>query len=743
MYRSDSILEKSIQSFLNSLVRDYANDSRISINSENLIIKFTNEDELHITLSFLSATGNHQYKNNFIYIKKGISKVIPASLLKETIIKSLFKNVKTDAILRNIKESDKELDRIFAAREIGTSKNISYTTSEQNLLLGHPCHPFPKLKKGMTPKESQKYSPEYQSKFKLDWAILENSLLTKTFATTHQNALKELAKFDGVRNIPAGHTPFPLHPWQKHKLENLLNLESTTAGINYWYPTSSMRSLFCANAPYTIKFSLSVQLTNSVRVLTENECMRGLQVTQLKETESVRSHFNKYENFTILGEPYYGSLKGISESSFVLRENFNTQEQECHLLATFLEKNIETNKSLLNDLSSLYGDNKIYAAKIISNSFFSNIIEPILTLATDHGVLLGAHLQNIIITIENNLFKKVIFKDCQGTGFSKLGANKFKSQLKDYQEDNGNILDSDNVNKIFCYYLIVNTAFSFITELANGSSYIEELVINEFKNFLYKTLKRNETADTSILEYLLYSPEIYQKGNFRCSIEKHNENTMSDPTQIYSKISNPISSNARIIVENNPDEILYSKEISRLSRPISFKVMNLGTDIDLFHKWQHLGYVKDFWEMNLPKEELQKYIKGLIDSPYQIPLLCFAGEEVIGYFEVYNAYSDRIAPYCTPEIDDMGFHFLIGNQKFLGTRYVIESINSICDFLFQKNLNTKRIWGEPRADNKKVIKFGTSLPGWSLVKEFNFPHKRAALLKCDRSIFFKEYLSGK
>ncbi|EQC47308.1 GNAT family N-acetyltransferase [Bacteriovorax sp. Seq25_V] len=734
----------SNQSFLNSLLRDFSGDDRFTFKNNKLIIAFSADEKLIINADFISITGNHKFSSEYILEENGnLTHITPGSL-KEIIITKLFPHGDNSSFLSNILESDKELERIFDAQKTTKQASDNYIASEQNLLFGHPFHPFPKLKKGMTNKETEKFSPEYASKFKLQWILLDNDIVESLIASAkYKDAIVELAKFEGITDIPTGKTPFPFHPWQLRKLTNIAKEIKTSEGLNDWYPTSSMRSLYCNQAPFTIKFSMSVQLTNSVRVLTKNECMRGLQVTQLKETSYIQEHLKKYDNFKILGEPVYSCIKGVQESSFVLRDNFENESADYHLLATFIEKKSDSKISQLGTLVKSYSSNKILATKLISNSFFKKIIEPILTLATDHGVLLGAHLQNIIISTKDGLFDRVLFKDCQGSGFTQHGSKKFEHQIANFEKENGNILDSENVNKIFSYYLIINTTFSFISEMADGDSYLEKFIINEFKNFLFTLSMRDQIADRSIISNLLNSETLWQKGNFRCSVESHNENTMADPTLIYNKIPNPIFHNARTITPNTVDKIVYTKEVKKLSRPISFRVMNNKSDLETFYTWQHQGYVKEFWEMNLPKEELKTYIHNLIKSPYQTPLMCLVDEKPIGYFEVYNAYGDRIAPYCNPESEDMGFHFLIGEEKFLGSRYVIESINCICDYLFQSNLNTKRIWGEPRADNKKVIKFATSLPGWSLVKEFDFPHKRAALTRCDRSRFFQEYLSGK
>jgi hypothetical protein len=114
----------------------------------------------------------------------------------------------------------------------------------------------------------------------------------------------------------------------------------------------------------------------------------------------------------------------------------------------------------------------------------------------------------------------------------------------------------------------------------------------------------------------------------------------------------------------------------------------------------------------------------------------------MGYYELYWAHEDRLAPYAPTEAYDRGLHLLIGEEKFLRTRYVYDSMLHVTQFLFEEDERTKAVWAEPRADNTKLVRFCEKLPGWKFIKEFNFPHKRSMLLKCDRESFFKEYANA-
>ncbi|MGI9280417.1 MAG: GNAT family N-acetyltransferase [Endozoicomonas sp.] len=189
--------------------------------------------------------------------------------------------------------------------------------------------------------------------------------------------------------------------------------------------------------------------------------------------------------------------------------------------------------------------------------------------------------------------------------------------------------------------------------------------------------------------------------------------------------------------QEQPEGVVYERYDYQNDVTISFRTINLDQDLDLFHEWMNQPRVAEFWEMAQNREELKAYLQSLLKDRRTWPMVgCFNGEP-FGYFEAYWALEDRIAPYYDCQPWDRGFHLLVGNLEFLGKRFSSSWTKSISHFLFLDDPRTTRLVGEPRADNKRLMKLITPA-GWSFVKEFDFPHKRAALLNCYRENFFQE-----
>lgn len=181
---------------------------------------------------------------------------------------------------------------------------------------------------------------------------------------------------------------------------------------------------------------------------------------------------------------------------------------------------------------------------------------------------------------------------------------------------------------------------------------------------------------------------------------------------------------------------LYSKYVPEIEKTLSFKMIDPGTDLDIFHKWQNQPRINQFWELGGTKPELLDYIQKTLKDPHTFPMLLLCNDIPVGYFEMYWCREDRLAPYYESDAYDRGFHFLIGENNFLGFKNTDATLKVLTHFLFIDDLRTRRLMAEPRSDNTKVLKYIETFVAWKNLFEFDFPHKRSAMLECKREDFF-------
>lgn len=447
------------------------------------------------------------------------------------------------------------------------SEDLNFATAEQGLVVGHSFHPTPRSRGGWSEAERARYSPEMGASFALHWLLVKpEALIEKVSAAwSKESSFAALARFDP--EVAAALQPFeeqgfrgiPMHPWQAMHLaqfpavqelkERGLLIDLGPLG-SPWQPTSSLRSLYSDTAPFMLKFSLSVRLTNSVRNLLPHEVERGLQVHEVFATAAGQDLLRRYPRFSLIFEPAFVALKDqdgsiLKESIVVTRENpFQRGEgPEALVLATLTEDDPFGRGTWIGRQvqrrSRKRGEDLLAVTRSWFRLYCERILEPILMAQADYGILLGAHQQNILVGFEEDLPAQLYFRDCQGTGYTHLGYELLSPEVSSLSLDNGNVLSSEKGNALVSYYLIINATFNVIYALAEAGGLGEDELLDNLRDFL-QSLRAQKPRDSYCLDALLEQEFILHKGNFYCSLSGLNENTARDPLAIYTKIANPL-----------------------------------------------------------------------------------------------------------------------------------------------------------------------------------------------------------
>lgn len=183
---------------------------------------------------------------------------------------------------------------------------------------------------------------------------------------------------------------------------------------------------------------------------------------------------------------------------------------------------------------------------------------------------------------------------------------------------------------------------------------------------------------------------------------------------------------------------LYRRRIPSLNVDFSLRRLDLQQDLERLTRWMNDPRVAEFWEQDWPEDKQAEYIEKTLADPHKQPVIGCFNDEAFAYFEIYWAMEDRLGPYYEAQAYDRGMHLLVGEMAYLGKEYFRPWIQSVCHFMFLDDSRTQRLVGEPRADNVALFKYLTHGYGWEKVREFDFPHKRAALMMCQRSDFFAQ-----
>ncbi|MBD8893277.1 GNAT family N-acetyltransferase [Roseibium litorale] len=187
----------------------------------------------------------------------------------------------------------------------------------------------------------------------------------------------------------------------------------------------------------------------------------------------------------------------------------------------------------------------------------------------------------------------------------------------------------------------------------------------------------------------------------------------------------------------HPQGVVYERYDPVADVTVSFRTVDIDRDLDTFHRWMNDGRVAYFWELAWEKPKLRDYLAAFEARPHTYPLIgCFNGEDA-GYFETYWVREDRLGPFYDSGPWDRAWHGLIGERKHLGRAKTGAWLRGLIHYLFLDCPMTENIMGEPRVDNAKLLSYAAEV-GYEKVGEFDFPHKRSALMRCTRDRFFSE-----
>lgn len=182
---------------------------------------------------------------------------------------------------------------------------------------------------------------------------------------------------------------------------------------------------------------------------------------------------------------------------------------------------------------------------------------------------------------------------------------------------------------------------------------------------------------------------------------------------------------------------VYRRSIDWLGRTLSFRTVDIDSDLIRFNRWMNDPAVAAFWKDAGDLSRHRDYLAEIQADPHVINLISCLNDEPFGYFEIYWAKEDRISPYYDANDFDRGWHVLIGEPRFRGKPFVTAWLPSISHYLYLDDDRTQRIVIEPRIDNVKMLK-NLIQCGYAYLKEFDFPHKRAMLGMLLRERFFSE-----
>ncbi|MEU3753681.1 IucA/IucC family protein [Streptomyces olivoreticuli] len=450
--------------------------------------------------------------------------------------------------------------------------------AEQSLLFGHPLHPAPKSREGLSEAESRRYSPETRGSFPLHWLAVHRSLLASESAWTERGRAVDAgtlaARLAGPGlSLPPDTVALPAHPWQAHDLRSrpaaaaLLEaglLHDLGAYGEPWYPTSSVRTLHRPGAPAMLKLSLGLRITNSRRENLRKELRRGVEVHRLLRSglaERWRAACAGGLGFDIVRDPAWLAVDApdgtpLTGLDAVVRHNPFGPGDDAACLAGLLSPRPWPGpaghpgqpgmSSRVADLVTRLALRTGRPAGAVSTEWFLRYLEavvrPVLWLDGEAGIALEAHQQNILVLLDSDGWPAGgRFRDNQGYYFRESHRDVLDSGLPGIGAESDTFVSDAVADERFAYYLGINNVLGLIGAFGAQRLADERVLLAAFRRFLKDAASGPGTGGSSLPGHLLASPTLRCKANLLTRLHGLDELVGPVDTQsVYVTIANPL-----------------------------------------------------------------------------------------------------------------------------------------------------------------------------------------------------------
>lgn len=437
----------------------------------------------------------------------------------------------------------------------------AFIESEQSLVFGHPFHPAPKSRQGVSHEDMLRYSPEMGASFPLHYfAVRREFLLQQSVLATPCDQIVSQQAPAGLADDHA-YALVPTHPWQaRYLLGNASVAQAISAGRirdlgpqgEHYFPTSSIRTLFHRDNPYFYKCSLNIRITNCVRKNAIYELEGALQVTSLMR-ELMPALQQRFPGLRVMEEPAFLSVdlklddverdKEVTEGfGMILRRGFHDvlRPGVTPLLAGALFGNHVHGEArmreLLAHMRQRLGMPFEEAAERWFSRYVAEIMYPVLFCYFAHGVIFEPHLQNVVIGVAEGEPQQVFLRDFEGV---KLVRERYsEQQLQGVSERAREALwySSDLGWKRVAYCLFVNNFCEAISQIGAGNPALQSRLWSVVRHHLHAYQSQHGDAASALrIQALLGGDAFPGKTNLLNRFFKR-----ADRATTYVPVNNPM-----------------------------------------------------------------------------------------------------------------------------------------------------------------------------------------------------------
>lgn len=473
-------------------------------------------------------------------------------------------------LLRRVFASRRATERFVAGSEWDAPADLTptFVEAEQSLVYGHQMHPTPKSREGVADYEVPTFAPELGGEFRLRYFAADPTIVTDRSARPHSAAEWVSSALDASdADVPPeaaaaledGRVLVPTHPWQAEYLTSRPHVEETLdtgllADLGQFgptfHPTSSVRTLWSPDAPFMVKGSLAVQITNSERTTKRAELRQGVLASRLVNGEFGDLLAERFPRFTIVEDPAALTLDigDEPESGFetVLRENpFRGADAEGVAPVAALCQDRPDGPSLLSRVvRRLAADEECPeadAAREWFREYLAVTLRPTVRSYFELGVGFEAHQQNTLVELDGEGWPTTgYYRDNEGFYFPESRYDRVDEWVPGLRERVDMVCTDAVADECIRYYTVVNNAFGVVNALGVAGLADETALLEVLREEL-SSLAEYEPPESSLVSALLDRRRIPCKANLLTRFEGRDELAFDlEEESVYVDIDNPL-----------------------------------------------------------------------------------------------------------------------------------------------------------------------------------------------------------
>ena len=529
--------------------------------------------QLFVPLSYVSRVGRHRIAALPQIFQKGqklnFSAAAMVSLLLEELVQQSEGRVDAASLVERWIQSRDALQQFLNIRAEDFDALVQveqgFIESEQALILGHSMHPAPKSRTGFVHEDWQKYSPEACGQTQLHYwlvapeYIAEGTALEQVFSIQLKQEIKWHLSESELETLAAyaHYKLLPLHPWQARYLQSKAWFKSLKAklkiidlGEKAWIfsPTTSVRTLASFNAPWMLKPSLSVMITNSIRVNLAKECHRGEMTHRLWHSELGQSILKQCPTLKAVNDPAWIAIQLdgeiIDETICIVRDQPFIPEQQVTCIASLCQDHPVEERNRFNALfDQIASQQKLNDKAQIAHDWFKTFLNislsPLMYVYHRYGMAFESHQQNVLVELKDGWPQWLWLRDNQGFYYIEELADEILQQFPELNDKAHAVGSKAFVDERFSYYFFGNTLFGIINAIGATGFVSEQDLLSVLQQHLFDLLK--QYPESSLIQSLLYQPTLPYKGNLLTRLYELDELIAPVENQsVYIQLANPL-----------------------------------------------------------------------------------------------------------------------------------------------------------------------------------------------------------